>query len=73
MQFLRNSEQPRAEDPISNLYELDIAKYMYTLVMIDRQSKIKTVYLEVNETTKEVIHIIPSYGLENWKKRQQKI
>jgi hypothetical protein len=73
MQFLGNNEQPRAEDPIANLYKLDLAKFMYTLVMLDRQNKSKLVYLEVDEVTKEVLHIIPSYGLEDWKKRQQKI
>jgi hypothetical protein len=70
MQFLGNNEQPRAEDPITNLYKLDLARYMFTLVMIDRQSKNKLVYLELNETTKEVLHIIPSYGLEKWKKEK---
>jgi len=46
---------------------------MYTFVMVDRRSKDKLVYLEVNEATKEVFHIIPTYALESWKKRQQKI
>jgi hypothetical protein len=74
MQFLRNNKQPRAEDPIANLYKIDLAKFMYTLVTVDRRSSDKLVYLEVDEVTKEVLHIIPSYGLENWKKeRQQKI
>jgi hypothetical protein len=73
VQFLGNNEQPRVEDPIANLYKLDLAKFMYTLVMLDRQNKNKLVYLEVDEVTKEVLHIIPSYGLEDWKKRQQKI
>ena len=74
MQFLGNNEQPRAEDPIANLYKLDLAKFMYTLVTLDRQNKSKLVYLEVDEVTKEVLHIIPSYGLEKWKKeKQQKI
>ena len=74
MQFLGNNEQPRAEDPIPNLYKLDLARFMYTLVMLDRQNKNKVVYFEVNEVTKEVLHIIPSYGLEKWKKeKQQKI
>ena len=67
MQFLGISEQHEAEDPIANLYKLDIAKYMYTLVMIDRQSKIKTVYLEIDEATKDVIHLVPSYGRDVWK------
>jgi hypothetical protein len=44
MQFLENNEQPRAEDPIANLYKLDLAKFMYTLVMLDRQNKSKLVY-----------------------------
>ena len=70
MQFLGNNEQPRAEDPIANLYKIDLAKFMYTLVMLDRQNKSKLVYLEVDEVTKEVLHIIPSYGLENWKKEK---
>jgi hypothetical protein len=70
MQFLGNNEQPRAEDPIANLYKLDLAKFMYTLVTLDRQNKSKLVYLEVDEVTKEVLHIIPSYGLENWKKEK---
>ena len=49
-------------------------KYIYTLVMLDRQNKTKLVYLEVNEVAKEVLHIIPTYGQENWKKeRQEKI
>ena len=61
---------PRAEDPIANLYKIDLAKFMYTLVMLDRQNKSKLVYLEVDEVTKEVLHIIPSYGLENWKKEK---
>jgi hypothetical protein len=73
VQFLGNYEQSTAEDPIANLYKLDLAKFMYTLVMLDRQNKSNLVYLEVDEVTKEVLHIIPSYGLENWKKeRQQK-
>ena len=72
MQFLGNNEQPRTEDPIANLYKLDLAKFMYTLVMLDRQNKCKLVYLEVDEVTKEVLHIIPSYGLESWKKKQPK-
>ena len=70
MQFLGNNEQPRAEDPIANLYKIDLAKFMYTLVTLDRRSKSKLVYLEVDEVTKEVLHIIPSYGLENWKKEK---
>ena len=70
MQFPGNNEQSRAEDPIANLYTLYLAKFMYTLVMLDRQNKSKLVYLEVNEITKEVLHIIPSYGLENWKKEK---
>jgi hypothetical protein len=70
MQFLGNNEQPRAEDPIANLYKLDLAKFMYILVMLDRQNKSKLVYLEVNDVTKEVFHIIPSYGLEIWKKEK---
>ena len=70
MQFLGNNEQPRAEDPIANLYKLDLAKFMYTLVTLDRQNKSKLVYLEVDEVTKEVLHIIPSYGRENWKKEK---
>jgi hypothetical protein len=74
MQFPGNNERPRAEDPIANLYEIDLAKFMYTLVMLDRQNNSKLVYLEVDEVTKEVLHIIPSYGLEKWKKEgQQKI
>jgi hypothetical protein len=72
MQFLGNNEHSRAEDPITNLYKLDLAKFMYTLVMLDRQNKSKLVYLEVDEVTKEVLHIIPSYGLESWKKKQPK-
>ena len=71
MQFPGNNEQSRAEDPIANLYKIDLAKFMYTLVMLDRQNKSKLVYLEVDEVTKEVLHIIPSYGLENWKKERQ--
>ena len=71
MQFLGNNEQPRAEDPIANLYKIDLAKFMYTLVMLDRQNKSKLVYLEVHEGTKEALHIIPSYGLEDWKKKRQ--
>jgi hypothetical protein len=43
---------------------------MYTLVMLDRQSKNKLVYFEVDEVTKEVLYIISSYGLENWKKEK---
>ncbi len=70
MQFPGNNEQSRAEDPIANLYRLDLAKFMYTLVMLDRQNKSKLVYLEVDEVTKEVLHIIPLYGLENWKKEK---
>jgi hypothetical protein len=70
MQFLGNNEQPRAEDPIANHYKLDLAKFMYTLVTLDRQNKSKLVYLEVDEVTKEVLHIIPPYGLENWKKEK---
>jgi hypothetical protein len=70
MQFLGNNEQPRTENPIANLYKIDLAKFMYTLVMLDRQNKSKLVYLEVNEVTKEVLHIIPSYGLEKWKKEK---
>ena len=70
MQFLGNNEQPRAEDPIPNLYKLDLAKFMYILVMLDRHNKSKLVYLEVDEVTKEVLHIIHSYGLENWKKEK---
>jgi hypothetical protein len=70
MQFPGNNEQPRAEDPIANLYKLDLAKFMYTLVMLDRQNKSKLVYLEVDEVTKEVLHIISSYSIENWKKEK---
>ena len=70
MQFLGNNEQPRVEDPIANLYKIDLAKFMYTLVMLDRQSKNKLVYFEVDEVTKEVLYIISSYGLENWKKER---
>ena len=70
MQFLGNNEHSRAEDPIANLYKLDLAKFMYTLVMLDRQNKSKLVYLEVDEVTKEVLHIISSYGLESWKKEK---
>jgi hypothetical protein len=70
VQFLGNYEQSRAEDPIANLYKIDLAKFMYTLVSLDRQNKSKLVYLEVDEVTKEVLHIIPSYGLENWKKEK---
>jgi hypothetical protein len=73
MRFHGNDVQYRTEDPTANLYKLDMFKYMYTLVMIDRHSKDKTVYLEVNEATKEVMHLVPSYGLDAWKKRQQKI
>jgi hypothetical protein len=69
VQFLGNYEQSRAEDPIANLYKIDLAKFMYTLVSLDRQNKSKLVYL-VDEVTKEVLHIIPSYGLENWKKEK---
>ena len=69
MKFLGNNEQPRAEDPIANLYKLDLAKFMYTLVMLDRQNKSNLVYLEVDEATKEVLHIIPSYGLEKEKRK----
>jgi hypothetical protein len=43
---------------------------MFTLVMIDRQSKNKLVYFEADETTKEVVALIPSYGLEKWKKEK---
>jgi hypothetical protein len=43
---------------------------MYTPVMLDRQNNSKLVYLEVDEVTKEVLHIISSYGLENWKKEK---
>ena len=50
MQFLGNNEQPRVEDPIANLYKIDLAKFMYTLVMLDRQSKNKLVYFEVDES-----------------------
>jgi hypothetical protein len=47
---------------------------MYTPVMLDRQNNSKLVYLEVDEVTKEVLQVIPSYGLEKWKKeKQQKI
>jgi hypothetical protein len=60
IEAIGNSQQPRAEDPIPNLYKL----------MIDRQSKNKLVYFEVDETTKEVIALIPSYGLEKWKKEK---
>jgi hypothetical protein len=70
VQFLGNYEHSRAEDPIANLYKIDLAKFMYTLVMLDRQNKSKLVYLEVDEVTKEVLHIISSYGLENWKKEK---
>jgi hypothetical protein len=70
IEAIGNSQLPRAEDPIPNLYKLDLAKYMFTLVMLDRQNKSKLVYLEVDEVTKEVLHIIPSYGLENWKKEK---
>jgi hypothetical protein len=70
MQFLGNNDQPRVEDPIANLYKIDLAKFMYALVMLDRQNKSKLVYLEVNDVTKEVLHIIPSYGVENWKKEK---
>jgi hypothetical protein len=70
IEAIGNSQQPRAEDPIPNLYKLDLAKYMFTLVMIDRQSKNKLVYFEVDETTKEVVALIPSYGLEKWKKEK---
>jgi len=72
IETIGNSQQPRAEDPIPNLYKLDLAKFMYTLVTLDRQNKSKLVYLEVNKVTKEVLHIIPSYGLEKWKKKQPK-
>jgi hypothetical protein len=44
---------------------------MYILVKLDWQNNSKLVYLEVNEATKEVLHIIPSYGLEKWKKERQ--
>jgi hypothetical protein len=71
VQFLGNYEQSRAEDPIANLYKIDLAKFMYILVKLDRQNNSKLVYLEVNEVTKEVLHIIPSYGLEKWKKERQ--
>jgi hypothetical protein len=70
MQFPRNSQQPRSENPIANLYKIDLAKFMYKLVILDRQNKSKLVYLEVDEVTKEVLHIIPSYGLEKWKKEK---
>jgi hypothetical protein len=70
MQFLGNHKQPRTKDPIANLYKLDLAKFMYTLVTLDRQNKSKLVYLEVDEVTKDVLHIIPSYSLENWKKEK---
>jgi hypothetical protein len=70
IEAIGNSQQPRAEDPIPNLYKLDLAKYMFTLVMIDRQSKNKLVYFEVDETTKEVVALVPSYGLEKWKKEK---
>jgi hypothetical protein len=70
VQFLGNNGQSRAEDPIANLYKLDLAKFMYTPVMIDRQNKNKVVYFEVDETTKEVVALIPSYGLEKWKKEK---
>jgi hypothetical protein len=66
VRFLGNNEQPRTEDPITNLCKLDLAKFMYTLVMVDRQNKSKLVYFEVDETTKEIVSLIPSYGLENW-------
>jgi hypothetical protein len=52
MQFLGNSQQPRSENPIANLYKIDLAKFMYKLVMLDRQNNSKLVYLEVNEVTK---------------------
>jgi hypothetical protein len=74
MQFLGNSEQHGAENQVANLYELDLAKFMYTLVMLDRQNKSKLVYLEVNEVTKEVLHLYPRMALRiGKKKRQQKI
>jgi hypothetical protein len=38
--------------------------------MLDRHNKNKLVYLEVDEVTKEVLHIIPSYGLEKWRKEK---
>jgi hypothetical protein len=38
--------------------------------MLDRQNNSKLVYLEVDEVTKEVLHIISSYGLESWKKEK---
>jgi hypothetical protein len=74
MQFPGNNEQPRTEDPIANVYKIDLAKFMYTLVMLDRQNNSKLVYLEVDEVTREVIRLVPSYGLDAWKKeRRQKI
>jgi hypothetical protein len=72
IEAIGNSQQPRAEDPIANLYKIDLAKFMYTLVMIDRRSKDKTVYLEVDGATKDVIHLVPSYGLDAWKKERQR-
>jgi len=35
VQFLGNYEQSRAEDPIANLYKIDLAKFMYILVKLD--------------------------------------
>jgi hypothetical protein len=70
IEAIGNSQQPRAEDPKPNLYKLDLAKYMFTLVMIDRRSKNKLVYFEVDETTKEVVALIPSYGLDAWRKQR---
>jgi len=49
VRFLGNNEQPRTEDPITNLYKLDLAKFMYTLVIVDRRSKDKLVYLEIDK------------------------
>ena len=69
MQFLGNNEQPRAEDPIATL-QARPGQVHVQLVMLDRQNKSKLVYLEVNEVTIEVLHIISSYGLENWKKEK---
>ena len=63
MEAIENREQPKS-DPIANLYKLDLAKYMYTLVMLDRRSKNKLICLEVDETTKEVVDLIPSYDLK---------
>jgi hypothetical protein len=44
---------------------------MYTLVMLDRQNNSKLVYLEVDEVTREVIRLVPSYGLDAWKKERR--